>query len=322
MSKLAPISFVLAFTLGCSSGDGDAPSTETDSGTASTGDDTGTTPDTLIADTMVEETATDSATTADVATEETLPGWKVVWSDEFDGADGSAVDPKKWKHDTGGNGFGNQEREFYTDGTENAQIEGGNLIIKATKDGADKYTCWYGKCEYTSARLLSAGLFQHSYGRFAARIQIPRGQGIWPAFWMLGADIGSKPWPSCGEIDIMENIGKEPKTVHGTIHGPGYSGAGGIGAPYSTPSMTTFADDFHVYAVEWSKDEIKWFVDDALYETRTPKDLPAGKTWVYDHDFFLLLNLAVGGQWPGNPDGTSTFPQEMKVDWVRVYEKS
>jgi beta-glucanase (GH16 family) len=313
MSKLAvPLLLAVLPLSACSSADAGA----------SPGD-SATTDDTLAGDTAlpVEETspavdgASDTATSADA-----LPGWKLVWSDEFDGADGSAVDPVKWKHDTGGHGFGNQEREFYTDGTENAQIRAGNLVIKATRDGADKYTCWYGKCEFTSARLLSAGLFQHGYGRFAARIQIPRGQGIWPAFWMLGADLGTKSWPDCGEIDVMENIGKEPKIVHGTIHGPGYSGAAGIGAPYSTPSMTTFADDFHVYAVEWKKDEIKWLVDDAVYETRTPKDLPAGKTWVFDQDFFILLNLAVGGQWPGNPDATTTFPQEMKVDWVRVYD--
>jgi beta-glucanase (GH16 family) len=317
MSKLA-LPFVLVF-VACSS----AESTETPADAASVDtavDDTGSAPSD---DTMspVEETmaSADSTPAMDAPSEETLPGWKLVWSDEFDGADGSAVDPKKWKHDVGGHGFGNQEREYYTDGTENAQIKGGQLVITATKDGAGKYDCWYGKCEYTSARLLSAGLFQHTYGRFAARIQIPRGQGIWPAFWMLGANIGTKSWPDCGEIDIMENIGKEPKIVHGTIHGPGYSGAGGIGAPYSTPSMSAFADDFHVYAVEWKKDEIKWLVDDHVYETRTPTDL-GGKTWVYDHDFFILLNLAVGGQWPGNPDGTTTFPQEMKVDWVRVYE--
>jgi beta-glucanase (GH16 family) len=335
MSKLtilARLACIVAFTFGCSSSSDDGATTTGDTGDEAAADsspsnDTMTTDDAATdtgADSGTDTTTTDSTTTetgpADSGTD--LPGWKLAWSDEFDGPDGSAVDPKKWKHDIGGGGFGNQEREYYTDGTENAVIRGGNLVITATKNGADKYDCWYGKCQYTSARLLSAGLFQKTYGRFAARIRIPKGQGVWPAFWMLGSNIGTANWPGCGEIDIMENIGKEPKSVHGTIHGPGYSGAGGIGAGYSTPAMDVFADDFHVFAVEWSKDQIKWLVDEKVYETRTPADLPAGKTWVYDHDFFLLLNFAVGGQWPGDPDGTTSFPQELKIDWVRVYDKS
>jgi beta-glucanase (GH16 family) len=165
------------------------------------------------------------------------------------------------------------------------------------------------------------GKFEHTKGRFEARIQIPKGQGLWPAFWMLGNDIGTAGWPTCGEIDIMENIGKEPSTVHGTIHGPGYSGGNGIGAPDTLAGGAKFADDFHLFAIEWDDTSIRWFVDSNNYETRTPADLPAGKTWVYDHPFFMLLNVAVGGQWPGNPDGTTTFPQTMKVDYVRVYDK-
>jgi beta-glucanase (GH16 family) len=144
---------------------------------------------------------------------------------------------------------------------------------------------------------------------------------MWPAFWMLGVDIGSASWPACGEIDIMENIGREPDTIHGTLHGPGYSGGNGIGAPSKVAAGQRFADGYHVFAIEWEKDVVRWYVDGNLYQTRTPKDLPSGAKWVYDHPFFLLLNLAVGGQWPGNPDGTTTFPQTLKVDYVRVYDR-
>jgi beta-glucanase (GH16 family) len=165
--------------------------------------------------------------------------------------------------------------------------------------------------------------FAQTYGRFEARIKIPRGQGIWPAFWMLGDDVETgSGWPKSGEIDIMENIGKEPGMVHGTIHGPGYSGEHGIGAPYSLPAGQKFADDFHIFAVEWEPETIRFYVDGHLYATRTPADLPKGTKWVYDHPFFVLLNLAVGGSWPGSPDASSIFPQEMLVDYVRVYRRS
>jgi beta-glucanase (GH16 family) len=139
---------------------------------------------------------------------------------------------------------------------------------------------------------------------------------------MMGDNIEKAGWPDGGEIDIMENIGKEPSLVHGTIHGPGYSGAGGIGAPYALAADKKFADDFHVFAVEWEPNVIRFYVDDHLYATRTPSDLPKGTKWVYDHPFFVLLNVAVGGQWPGNPDHTTVFPQEMLVDYVRVYRRA
>jgi beta-glucanase (GH16 family) len=139
---------------------------------------------------------------------------------------------------------------------------------------------------------------------------------------MLGNDIGTAGWPACGEIDIMENIGREPSAVHGTLHGPGYSGAGGLGAAYNLPAGQRFADEYHLYAVEWEPEAIRWKVDGRLHRTWTPADLPAGKKWVFDHPFFLLLNVAVGGYWPGNPDATTAFPQQMHVDYVRVYERS
>ncbi|MGE0885689.1 MAG: family 16 glycosylhydrolase [Blastocatellales bacterium] len=246
-------------------------------------------------------------------------GWTLVWSDEFNGADGSAVDQSKWVQETGGWGWGNNELQYYTDRTKNAYQQNGSLIIQVFRErftGPDNVTR-----EYTSARLKTLGKFSQTYGRFEARIKIPYGQGIWPAFWMLGEDIETTGWPFCGEIDIMENIGKEPSTVHGTIHGPDYSGGEAIGAAYELTKGKRFADDFHVFAVEWEPKAIRWFVDGRLYQTRRQSDLPAGRRWVFDHPHFLLLNVAVGGYWPGNPDATTVFPQTMLVDYVRVYRR-
>jgi beta-glucanase (GH16 family) len=244
--------------------------------------------------------------------------WTLTWSDEFNTPDGSAPDATKWGFDIGGNGWGNNELETYTSRLENAQIQGGNLVITARKEqytGPDNIPR-----DYTSARLLTAGKFDQAYGRFEARIQIPYGQGIWPAFWMLGNNFAQAGWPGCGEIDIMENIGKEPAIVHGTIHGPGYSGANGVTAAFSLPSGR-FADDYHLYAMEWERNVIRFYVDNNLYATRTPADLPQGANWVFDHPFFIILNVAVGGDWPGPPDDTTVFPQTMSVDYLRVYRK-
>ena len=248
------------------------------------------------------------------------PGWTLVWSDEFNASDGSPVDTSKWVRESGGNGWGNQELEYYTTRPENAFQQGGNLVIKVLQEkftGADGVTR-----DYTSARLKTLGKFSQKYGRFEARIKIPQGQGIWPAFWMLGDDTDKIGWPKSGEIDIIENIGKEPTTVHGTIHGPGYSGDKGIGSPYNLPADHHFADDFYLYAVEWEPKAIRFFVDEHLYATLTPANLPKGAKWVYNHPFFMLLNVAVGGGWPGNPDATTAFPQTMLVDYVRVYKRS
>ncbi len=240
--------------------------------------------------------------------EASRPAWQLVWHDEFDG---TTLDPAKWVRETGGNGWGNAELEFYTDRTENARIEGGNLIIEARRET-------FGTRDYTSARLKTEGLGAWRYGRMEARIQIPRGQGLWPAFWMLGDQCAAVGWPTCGEIDIMENIGREPRRVHGTVHGPVYSGAQGITSTYEL-SAGAFADSFHVYAVEWESGAIRWYVDDTLYKTTTTRDVPG--QWVFDHPFFIILNVAVGGNWPGNPDTTTQFPQTMRVDYVRVYQK-
>ncbi|HKP73748.1 MAG TPA: glycoside hydrolase family 16 protein, partial [Pyrinomonadaceae bacterium] len=221
--------------------------------------------------------------------------WTLVWGDEFDGASGAGVDATKWTAETGGGGWGNQELEYYTDATANAFADGnGSLVIKAIKATKEmpvrKFRCWYGQCRYTSARLITKNKFAQSYGRVEARIKIPYGQGIWPAFWMLGDNIDKAGWPTCGEIDIMENIGREPSIAHGTIHGPGYSGANGIGAPYTLTTGERFADAFHVFAIEWETNRIRWFVDSQLYFTVTPANLPNGTTWVFNAPEFLLMN--------------------------------
>ena len=238
-----------------------------------------------------------------------LEGWTLTWHDEFDGP---ALDSNTWIHEIGGNGWGNGEAQYYTDSPDNAFIENGNLVIQALEHNK-------GGNLYTSARLVTKGTMEQQHGRIEARIQIPRGQGIWPAFWMLGNDFGKVSWPFCGEIDIMENIGREPNLIHGTVHGPGYSGANGIGKPYAIPGGAPFADDSHVFAVEWEPQAIRWYMDDTLYNTVTPDDVPGD--WVYDHPFFIILNVAVGGRWPGYPDDTTVFPQRMTVDYVRVYER-
>lgn len=237
---------------------------------------------------------------------------QLIWSDEFNGAPGSPPDPKKWVYDLGGNGWGNQELETYTDNRGNSHLDGqGHLVIQALQPTPGKFT---------SARLKTQGKFDFEYGRVEARIRIPYGQGIWPAFWMLGEDIKRKGWPACGEIDIMENIGREPDTVHGTVHGPGYSGSKGIGKLFQI-ATGRFADDYHIYAVEWMPARIDFLVDGQSYHTVMPASLPVETKWVYDHPFFLILNVAVGGGWPGNPDKTSVFPQTMLVDYVRVYRR-
>lgn len=239
-------------------------------------------------------------------------GWDLVWADEFTQANGTAPDPAKWGYETGGWGWGNNEKQFYTDRRENSRIEDGSLVIEARAES-------YEGRPYTSARLITKNKESWTHGRMEARIRIPRGQGIWPAFWMLGTNIDAVGWPNCGEIDIMENIGSVPSTVHGTVHGPGYSGGGGIGGSYVLQGAQ-LADDFHVYAVEWQADRIRWFIDGQQYFSITPAQLPAGSPWVFNSPHFLLLNVAVGGNWPGDPDGSTVFPQRMTVDYVRVYK--
>jgi len=240
------------------------------------------------------------------------------WQDEFNQPVGSGPDPAKWVHDLGATGWGNQELQTYTDARANSfvvadpEASGGRaLVIKAVRDAAGAYT---------SARLKTHGKFATGPARIEARLKLPKGQGIWPAFWTLGDNIDTVPWPACGEIDIMEMIGHQPGTLHGTLHGPGYSGKQGLNHSTQLPAGTTFGDAYHVFGVDWKKDRIDWLLDGKVYSTITPETLPAGGQWVFDGPpFYLLLNLAVGGLWPGYPDATTTFPQEYRIDYVRVY---
>ena len=236
--------------------------------------------------------------------------YKLAWSDEFNGATGAAIDSSKWTYDVGGNGWGNSELEYYTSGAANASLDGnGNLVITAKQQSMNGMN-------YTSARIKTQGLISWTYGRIEARIKIPKGQGMWPAFWLLGTDISSNPWPACGEIDVVENIGKEPNIIHGSMHGPGYSG--GSGPTAQTSLSAPVGDAFHIFAIEWEQNVIRWYVDNTLYSTKTPSNIPTGANWVYAHPFFIILNVAVGGTWPGNPDSSTVFPQQMLVDYVRV----
>jgi len=247
------------------------------------------------------------------------PGFTFVWSDDFNGADGSAPDPAKWTFATGGNGWGNHELEYYTTRPKNAHLKSGNLVIMARKE---KYTGSDGVTrDYTSARLKTKGFFNQAYGRFEARMKIPAGQGLWPAFWLLGDNIDSAPWPACGEIDIMENIGKEPGTVHGSLHGPSNATKTmDLTSAFTLPDGKKLADDFHIYALEWEPETIRFYLDSYNYATFTKSQWTAGP-WVFNHPFFIILNVAVGGDWPGPPDSSTVFPQQMLVDYVRVYSK-
>ena len=237
--------------------------------------------------------------------------WKLVWEDQFDGPAGRLPDSTRWEFDVG-TGWGNEQLEYDTDRAENVSLDGaGHLAITALEEE-------YLQCYYTSGRIKTQGLFEHGYGRFEARIKLPVGQGIWPAFWMLGNDIEEVDWPYCGEIDIMEYRGQEPSIVHGSLHGPGYSGGSAITLSYSLGGEQ-FYRDFHVFSVTWDSGRITWMVDDAPYFSVTPRDIPSGTSWVFDHPFFIILNVAVGGTFVGDPDSTTVFPQTMLVDWVRVY---
>jgi beta-glucanase (GH16 family) len=247
-------------------------------------------------------------------------GYTLVWSDEFKGKSGSLPNAKKWTYDVGGSGWGNHELEFYTNRAENARIEHGKLVITAR---AETYAGPDGKnFKYTSARLKTQGLFSQSYGRFEARIKLPAGQGIWPAFWMLGDNFGTVGWPKCGEIDIMENIGKEPGINHGSLHGPSSANpTSDLTNTITLPNRKRLPGDFHLYAVEWEPGVVRFYLDSNLYATFTSAQWPAGGSWVFDHPFFIILNVAVGGDWPSAPDATTVFPQTMLVDYVRVYKR-
>jgi beta-glucanase (GH16 family) len=238
--------------------------------------------------------------------------YQLVWEDNFDGSAGESPDATKWVYDLGrgpnGDGWGNQELQIYTDKPENVSLDGeGNLAITVLSTGT-----------FTSARIKTEGQFDQAFGRIEARMKLPYGPGIHPAFWMLGADFSQIGWPECGEIDIMELKGQEPNIIHGSLHGPGYSAGNSVSKTYGLANAR-FDTDFYVFAIQWGPDFIEWYVDDKIYQRVTPDDVPG--EWVFDHPFFMLLNVAVGGTFVGFPSEGTIYPQTMLVDYVRVYRE-
>ena len=242
----------------------------------------------------------------------------LVLSDEFD--TDNKINTDIWTFDigTGSNGWGNNEEQFYTKRTENVSVQNGTLIIKALKED-------YSGSDYTSSKILTKGLKEQAYGRFEARIQLPTGQGMWPAFWLLGANCGdgtadTEVWPNCGEIDIMEYRGQEPTVVHGSVHGPGYAAGNAITKTYALEN-DRFDTGFHVFGIEWTPGYINYYVDDVLYNQITRQQVEEKGTWVFDQPFYIIINLAVGGNFIGAPNEETVFPQTMLIDYVRVYNK-
>jgi len=252
--------------------------------------------------------------------------WILSMSDEFDGDEGTSPDPTIWAFDVGGDGWGNNQLEFNTDRPENVSLDGqGHLQIVALEES-------YMGNDYTSGRIKTKGLVEQKYGRFEARIKLPEGQGLWPAFWMLGANIDEVPWPDCGEIDIMEFQGQRPERIFASVHGPGYSGADPISGDFELSGGETFGDDFHVFAVEWDPGRITFFLDgevvnsvvtggEAFHIVRST-DVPSGADWVFNNEFYVLLNLAVGGNLGGPVGPDTVFPAKMLIDYVRFYERA
>ncbi len=242
--------------------------------------------------------------------------WEPVWADEFDQPDGSPPDPAKWNHQEGGNGWGNGELQQYTSDIENSFIQDGMLVIQAVQEYS------LGR-NYTSARLTTQFRGDWTYGRYEIRAKLPTTQGIWPAFWLLPSRAKYGSGPAGGEIDIMELIGSAPGTSYATLHfgNPAERSSG----EFNLPDGEIFSDDFHVFAVEWEADEIRWYVDDLLFHSEREWFTSARKDAVYpapfDQDFYFIVNVAVGGHWPGDPDETSIFPQMLYVDYVRVYQR-
>lgn len=238
----------------------------------------------------------------------TYPGMTLAWSDEFTA---NYINTNNWSYDTGGSGWGNNELENYTNSNKNAYTTGGYLVIEARKETM-------GTNNYTSARMISKDKKTFTYGRIDFRAKLPKGQGVWPALWMLGNNIGTTPWPACGEIDIMELLGHEPQKTYGTIHwGAAGGGSTHIGGNYSLSSLT-FNDKFHLFSLKWEADKMTFLIDDVPFFTANKSQVNGN--YPFDKPFFFIMNVAVGGNWPGNPDATTVFPQRMIVDYVRVFQ--
>ena len=242
---------------------------------------------------------------------------ELVMQEEFE-VDGP-IDSSLWSYDIGngegtqsGIGWGNNELQYYTDRSENITVQNGVLIITAKKED-------FKGSSYTSARILTKGKFDQKYGRFEARMRLPYGTGMWPAFWLLGKNIDDVQWPNCGEIDIMEYRGQQPSITHGTLHGPGYSGGQAISKSYDLIN-DRFDTGFHVFGIEWGPKYINFYVDDVLYNQIKPEDVPG--EWVFDQPFYIVLNLAVGGSFVGSPSNETAFPQNLLIDYVRGYKNN
>ncbi|MDH3643081.1 MAG: family 16 glycosylhydrolase [Gammaproteobacteria bacterium] len=250
-------------------------------------------------------------------------GWSLAWADEFNEPAGTAPNAANWSFEIGdvnpgGNlGWGNEELQYYTDDPANAGTDGNGNLALTLQEADGPLECYYGTCEYTSARLISKNKAEFAYGRIESRLKVPQGTGIWPAFWSLGTDIDLVGWPQTGEIDFMEFVGRLPEEIFGTIHGPGYSGGASFGNIFDFGEPVF--NDFHTFAVEWEPDSINWYVDGHLYHTATPADV-APNEWVFNDPVFLLLNVAVGGNFGGAVGPDLVPPQSLLVDYVRVYQ--
>jgi beta-glucanase (GH16 family) len=235
-----------------------------------------------------------------------------VWADEFNDPAGTPPDPSRWAFDLGGTGWGNRQLEFYTDTNARTDGDGNLLIISEPLDVTTAPSCWYGACHFASSRLTTAGLASWTYGRFEIRAAFPSGEATWPAFWMLGANFAEVGWPGAGEIDIVEHVGRDGNMIRGTAHGPGYSAGGGVSGRFDVGSH----DEFHVYAVEWGPTSIVWSVDGVEYHHLDKTD---EREWVFDHEFYLVLDLAIGGLLGGEPGPTDFEPKTFAIDYVRIY---
>ena len=256
----------------------------------------------------------------------TKTAWTLVWSDEFDGPANSGIDSSKWSHDTGDGcaqgicGWGNTEKETYTAARENASLNGVGQLAIVARPAPAGLTCFYGACRYTSAKITTRSTFKAGPGRVEARIKIPTGQGLWPGFWMLGEKHPATPWPDCGELDIMENKGSQPSVTSSAVHGPGY--AGGNSFNHAWPlGAGRYSDDFHTFAVEWDSAGVAFYVDSTLHYLVTRTTVEGAGKYVLDQPFYLIINLAVGGHFDGDPASDAIFPATMLVDYVRAYRR-
>lgn len=236
-------------------------------------------------------------------------GLSLVWQDEFSDDN---INLDNWTHEIGGHGWGNNELQYYTDRTTNSFQTLGYLVIEARVEQQ-------GNNDYTSARIISQGKKQFQYGRIDFRAKLPEGRGIWPALWMLGANFSSVGWPACGEIDIMEMIGSQTSLIHGTAHFGNSAADRDSDGSSSFLLNESYSDMFHVYSIIWKEDSIEWLRDGITFHSLTPADV-APYNWPFNDEFFFIMNVAVGGNWPGSPDGTTAFPQQMVVDYVRVFQ--